>query len=1069
MNNIKLIESDFDHIESKFFIELTHLLNEKGFKNLKLNNIFAYAFGKVYLPSHIKDLIHQTDFAKSYGMNAVITLFNKRINQHLTHANGIKFPEQVILMTCISSVTINPKEIIRSIPGDKYHQDGKGNPLSTKITLITEKGRNWNGGELHFLPFDRNVIQKSPVAYPGATYLLNSNQAIVFDNKQLIHAVNPNLQANTRTERIIYQERTNHPANFNYGLLSEFNFKWEIPKPVSLLPLALSIYINPTPQSIRYKSTHQYTQIEKNYINQFQTPDKTFRDEMKEILGDEFINAVKLFEKDGVLILPEYISKNNMKELKHFFNKSIENKKVDPFYKQATFNGAISNECNLTESPIMSELLTDPLLLAITGYYFGAPPMVSWFRGYKLEPTAPLKYRAWEPHQDQKRQEIKVMILNSTVEENGQAMRYLVGTHRHWWNVRTQKDTKFEIDEAYKLSDGNILKYTGNPGTLACFHTNGIHYGFRNHSVNREVITINYKINHSEEARFPIQNLDPIVTEKIKSSYRENAVKQITSNNNKALFIEMKKENKTTIIETIKGFAKNENYYTNAEKELETVRKTPTLEDVKFRFFHKKNNKNFLFQVAKIDLGCDLDLPVRFGNGDVDRDIQFAKFRDLGPNSSLSKRLKDRLKNVKPNFECLLLVDSLVTLAKEISSIANTIENNQEAYRCSKLADDLALAFTYCDSVQRLRTTVLQLYNVYDCIHEIKPSKQLMTSIDNLLNTYCQIVMIDDLTTLYYKKSDINYASLQKNGIFQRHSKEPYSIDPNHHVRIWISKDGMPNKQKLRLLTFKKVNPDSKITLIYADDYLTSKARKDTRDFCNTHDISLLDVKSIECANDTEKQLMTYIHHEVDCFFKKDKKEEKGNLGLVSDTLRLFEAVLEKGIYADFDVNFQQPMPNNKISLPLGVLARLKGSDHTLTASNDVIAGNPKHKVFKDAKTRLLSYYRKRGKSVKQYPTDLWQDKVGFGPNAWIYALDKNGINTGYNLKKLINGYISKDQWIYEDTENTIEKTGDIFSVLGPNKQLYPNTMGKLTTNWDNIPTQARYFCTSIDAITNIN
>lgn len=639
----------------------------------------------------------------------------------------------------------------------------------------------------------------------------------------------------------------------NTDIVKKNFFKIYIPKILSNLIVVTASFLNPRAKQKRFITDKELTLEEKKFIKESQTPDIGFREIFSNELGQKFKEISNQFERDGIIIFQNYFNDKLLKGMQEFFNEVISTKKIDPFFKQSSFRGSIDKNADLAKSLEMSTALTDPLMLAIVSYYLGYPVVLADWRGYRLEPVAPILYRAWDWHNDQKRKEVKMMILLSDVEIDGQAMQFIKGSQQNWWYLVSQDSTKYTAEEAVRLGiSPAVCKCYGKAGSVLFFDTNGVHRGFRNLSERRDVLTFNFLPNRPGEAIFPLKSLHGNVLSEIKNTYLEIALrikKNPDGEDPRILFVNFVKNHKQEIIDKLEkqGIINDEQDtdYFETKALIEEYNSTPKIEDKKPRYDPNIIDNDFCKFLTEIfihDLGGDLDLPIRLGDGDVDRDLQFAKFRDYGPQSKEVKRLKERLCEVQLRFEFILQIPALQNFAKKICEIARTYQEDVDIRRCIKLAKDLETALGYCDNMQRLRTTLLQLYYTCDQINEIKPSEELEQIIAKILMTYAQIVYCDDRLYALYNENDKEkpirqMPYLQRFGFVNNCNKMdiskniPYLIDPRKHVKVWFSRDGIPDKHKDRIKIFRQLNHTAEINIIYAPQYMSPEGNNSIEQF----------------------------------------------------------------------------------------------------------------------------------------------------------------------------------------------------------------------------------------------
>ncbi len=131
---------------------------------------------------------------------------------------------------------------------------------------------------------------------------------------------------------------------------------------------------------------------------------------------------------------------------------------------------------------------------------------------------------------------------------------------------------------------------------------------------------------------------------------------------------------------------------------------------------------------------------------------------------------------------------------------------------------------------------------------------------------------------------------------------EEYYIDLMRHCKIWFTSNPgefMPMLNQLRLIRMRALNPDIKLSLIYARELLSPEAQAKMVAFTQAHGIDLVDLRSIEAELDPaspEPRLYRLLLEEL--------QSECGNLGSASDIARVLSPIAAKGIYSDLDRDF---------------------------------------------------------------------------------------------------------------------------------------------------------------------
>jgi hypothetical protein len=162
------------------------------------------------------------------------------LGRHVTHVQQFKDLstastkgfEDSTMLSVISSAHLERKEAPHEIPGELYHRDGRGNALSVKITLATQ--RVWEHGQLNVVKPKADEDAASTIAgknhdaiVPDAAPRLESpGDAFLLNNKELYHAVvTPYMPFDSEVEsgrRTIYQERLNRSEGFDRKFLEPF-------------------------------------------------------------------------------------------------------------------------------------------------------------------------------------------------------------------------------------------------------------------------------------------------------------------------------------------------------------------------------------------------------------------------------------------------------------------------------------------------------------------------------------------------------------------------------------------------------------------------------------------------------------------------------------------------------------------------------------------------------------------------------------------------------------------------------------------------------------------------------
>jgi hypothetical protein len=531
----------------------------------------------------------------------------------------------------------------------------------------------------------------------------------------------------------------------------------------------------------RVKQESELTYEEREFINKFETPNMGLVTGIEASLGPKFKEIADRLDEDGVVIIPEYFSADSLKSIQEFFHEQISKKQIRPFLEQASFNGGVDAKEALSESKAMSDAIADPFFVTLASHHLGHPAVMANWRGYHLGEREPLLYRAWDWHNDQKRAEIKVMILLSDVSDKGQAMQVIKGSHKNWWKMDSQRDTKYSLDEVLRYGNEDpsaqkVTKCYGKAGTIIVFNTNIAHAGQRNTNGARNVITINYLANIEGMPIFPSPPLHPEVAAKYKGTFMETAARireKAPGENEFSLaesFLEKINSNPLELKETISSvrmIAQEQ----DGVPDLKGYHQIPTFSGARAHFSGKTFTEfqEFLGRHIGDDFGPDLDLAVRLGDKDVKRDIVLAALRDASPSDRVHLKLKDFSeltpedinKEKSVNLKALSEIasnlsrkigeqkDSLL-LSINLSQVLTPLEKKEKIERCNWLdmtqsfCDDLSEAFLRTDSLERLRTNLIFLRALIIQQDQMFFDKRLQETQVDLMKLHAYVIFNED-------------------------------------------------------------------------------------------------------------------------------------------------------------------------------------------------------------------------------------------------------------------------------------------------------------------------------------
>lgn len=503
-----------------------------------------------------------------------------------------------------------------------------------------------------------------------------------------------------------------------------------VPRPkLSNLVNYFSYFFQPLILGKRHKEYDDLPPEVQAYIQRNETPNALIQTELSVKLGANFTYIAEKLKTDGVVVLPNFIANEKLKLLQAAYEREINKKDTHPILKQISFNLAADRNYDPELLPAALSVGNDPALQALVRYHLGYQKLIA-MRGYRQEPVEPVRLRAWDYHQDIKSQgphgEIKIMILLNGVKINGQAMQFMLGSHKYHWNSTSLAQSKYTIDEALFYADNGVKICYGSPGSIVIFDTNGIHSGQRNFTERRDVITMSYAPANPDCAdMFDVPA----------SANLDKAVYKFSPTFWQAVKIDEEKLTAEEISRLKKQY-----------------KKCPSLANFKDRYSQTSclSLADFIVKVASQDMNGDLDLPLRvLTTHDKDRDNQMVEFRDASPTHKQFHRLHARIKQKHPDVAYNIDIQALTSYA----TIAGNLTHHPviKISSCAKFSSDIAEAFSRLDSIQRLRSMMIYLYFTLDRIQEelkvsdIKQANYFDQMAVHVLDMYTSAVFLDDL------------------------------------------------------------------------------------------------------------------------------------------------------------------------------------------------------------------------------------------------------------------------------------------------------------------------------------
>jgi hypothetical protein len=495
------------------------------------------------------------------------------------------------------------------------------------------------------------------------------------------------------------------------------------PERHALPPFIENLMQQATRQITRTLKPEEMTPTDQEFVRERETPNDKFRQELEARLDEAGCRQLsEQFVDNGVVAVHGLIDNDTLQQLCDAFEIEIAKKQSDNALQQVAFNLCV-DDCEHRALELVRNVASHPCLRDIISYYLGGPSKFVSARGYRQWPCKPLRYRAWDYHQDMKTKgpfgEVKVMLVLTDVTRDGQAMRFACGTQAYHWDCKTQRQTKFTLDEALDFGQKGLYVCHGTAGTCFFFDTNGIHSGHRNLSVTRDVITMNF-VRDGANA-FCMFN-DPVLTQ----HSNEAAAPQAPIGN---------LEWRSSVVNGDELAAIREEY-----------RRTPSLEDTKPRWH---GDVLQLVDVVVADLNVDLDLRLSplFEN-DRSRDIGLVAIRDaplhgvqyadllrhldaldsdviccvLGQEDAGTEQLLERRRCF---WQCEAPLTPMVAIAETAHNALSKRLTGDAPENCAALLRDLNEAIVRCDSIQRLRTTTIFLYFAAAWVHRLLVAAKL--------------------------------------------------------------------------------------------------------------------------------------------------------------------------------------------------------------------------------------------------------------------------------------------------------------------------------------------------------
>ncbi len=210
-----------------------------------------------------------------------------------------------------------------------------------------------------------------------------------------------------------------------------------------------------------------------------------------ENLDERQIGLIQELKENGIAKIPNYFNRDKILEIMSRARKSFDDpsKATTQMRDGVVYNRFVNKP--LTDFPEFIDMITDPYLNSIIKGYFGRKIVLAETSLEQLPPTDKSS-GSYLWHFDIRGKQIKMMIMLSDVDDNGQHFSFVPKTHvRRSYLSQAQhrfSDQDLKKDKLWS----SVINCTGTIGTVLLFDTNGIHRGTRKPTVTRENLTSNF-------------------------------------------------------------------------------------------------------------------------------------------------------------------------------------------------------------------------------------------------------------------------------------------------------------------------------------------------------------------------------------------------------------------------------------------------------------------------------------------------------------------------------------------------------------------------------------------------
>ncbi|MGH8544120.1 MAG: hypothetical protein ACREX3_10935, partial [Gammaproteobacteria bacterium] len=199
------------------------------------------------------------------------------------------------------------------------------------------------------------------------------------------------------------------------------------------------------------------------------------------------VEHIETLRREGIVLLPGYVGGELVQRLHDAFETVLGDVADDQSNPDAFVNTRF-----VQADPIFMQPALDDLLLEIIAGYYRKPFTIGRASALRLLPTPSQRYGSFQWHHDTRGRQVHLMVLLTAVSANGQRMRYLRRSHRHYYGHyrgNTGLGSRFEADMvARRIAPELISEVVGPRGTVAIFDSNGLHSGTRNETEPRDAL-----------------------------------------------------------------------------------------------------------------------------------------------------------------------------------------------------------------------------------------------------------------------------------------------------------------------------------------------------------------------------------------------------------------------------------------------------------------------------------------------------------------------------------------------------------------------------------------------------